>query len=264
MVNHIVSFVRGKREQLVFALIIFFGLAAYGSSFTVDFILDDYPSIVDNPFIKHLNIFVLWQHDPSRFLTQVTFAVNYWMGGLNVAGWHAVNFALHCASAFLVYLLTLQIFQTPKGRYVPERDQPKLAVATTLIFLLHPIQTQAVIYIVQRAVLLAAFFYFAALYFYVRARLTGVAQFYIYSLIAAYLAMLSKPLAATLPVMIAVYDIFFFGIDKVIDQRRCWVYFFLSLTILIIPLGLLGLPQLTFLAVTGICSLLPRPHGIPA
>lgn len=246
------DYVNSKRDEFIFALIIFLGLVVYSQSFTASFILDDYPAIVDNPFIKHLDFLQIWQYDPSRFLTNVTFSINYFVGRFNVFGWHVVNFAIHGLSSGLVYQLTLRIFETPRlNKSIPVQDRRNLAFVTALIFLLHPIQTQTVIYTVQRATLLSTFFYLAALFFYIRARSTQNFKFYLYAIMAGYLAILSKPLAVTLPVIIAVYEVLFFGIDKNIDRKRCLSYFLLSLMILIVPLLLLGMSKLIFLASQG-------------
>ncbi len=250
--NQMRDYMNGKRDEFILALIVFLGLCVYAQSFAADFILDDYPAILDNPFIKHLNFVQLWQYDPSRFLTNVTFSINYFIGGFHVFGWHLVNFVLHGLSSGLVYKITLRIFQAPRlSHHIPRQTQINLAFVTALIFLLHPIQTQAVIYIVQRAMLLSTFFYLTAFYFYIQARLTQNFKFYFYAVMAGYLAMLSKPLAMTLPLVVVVYELCFWGMDKAIDRKRRLVYFLLSLMIWITPVVLLGIPKLTVLAAQG-------------
>src|SRR3989338_9502117 len=173
-----------KRHPLTLFFLFSVGVFAYLRSFSADFQFDDYATIVENPIIKHLDIPLLWSHYKVRFLTNLTFAMNYWLGGLNVFGWHLVNNLIHVLNSFLVYLLTFITFRTPKleGRF-DTASQYSMALFSSLVFLVHPLQTQAVTYIVQRATSLSGLFYLGAMYFYVKARLNGRAKDYIWAMV---------------------------------------------------------------------------------
>ncbi len=252
IIEDIKQFSQDKRDSIFFALILFLGLLVYSPSLFADFVFDDYSAIVENPFIRIFNLRDLWRYDPSRFLTNLTFGINYLLGGVNVVGWHLVNIILHAVAAFLTYRLMKLTFETPlMKKSVLQPQAEKMAVTGALLFLLHPIQTQAVIYIVQRSTLLATVFYLAALIYYLWARLEGKGSFYIKAVGWGYLAMLSKPLSLTLPLIIVVYEFCFFEIEKKLDIRRAVAFSFLSLILIIIPFGLLGFSNLNQLVLEG-------------
>ncbi len=165
-----------RRLFLFPALLIAAVLLCYANSFHVPFVFDDYNSIVDNPRIE----------DPSRLLSQdplrqprvlvdLTFALNHALGGQNVFGYHLVNTAVHAVNALLVYALTLTLLSALKQRrnWAPAENVPSevFALVTALVFACHPIQTQAVTYIVQRYTSMAAMFYLASILFFLQARL---------------------------------------------------------------------------------------------
>jgi protein O-mannosyl-transferase len=230
------SFLDKKRHRFIFAIIAGLGILAFGQSLSAPFYFDDYSGIVDNFFIKHFNVLHLWDYDPSRFITNLTFNLNYLGAGFNLTIWHSVNLAIHILNSFLAYRLTLLTFQTPAllGRYVKE-DQWLVAVVSSLIFLLHPIQTQSVIYLVQRSTLLCGLCYLATIYFYARARTGGEDKFYVAALAVAFLGMFTKPPFMTIPLAIGLYDLCFFGFSKTTDRKRSFIYFLLTLPLLIIP-----------------------------
>ena len=120
----------------------------------------------------------------------LSFALSYHFSKLNVFGYHFFNLIIHLANALLVWKLTLLTFRTPllKDKKITSWAYP-IAFFTGLIFVAHPIQTQAVTYIVQRTTSLAVFFYLASFVLYVQSRLTDKKVFYAGSLIAAILAM---------------------------------------------------------------------------
>jgi len=93
--------------------------------------------------------------------------MNYQTGGMEPFGYHLINLIIHIVNSLLVYgviLYSARKFQPDGGGgYWP-------ALFGALIFALHPIQTQAVSYIAQRAASLAATFYLAGLLFYIRAK----------------------------------------------------------------------------------------------
>jgi Flp pilus assembly protein TadD len=233
--------------------------------------------------------------DPFRMrvVGYFTFALNYRIHGNEVAGYHVVNLAIHIINGFLVYFLVLLTFKTPyflapfsmsfpqslsplagdrgnpseeRLRTDPGRSRDKsrsdkqnlIALFTALFFICHPIQTQAVTYIVQRLASLAALFYLLSLVVYVRWRVGAYrdtplqaetrnpkscwrsAAWYLPSLISAVFAMKTKELAFTLPLIIALYEFLFFM--GPIRKRVLYLMPFL-LTMLIIPLELMGLEK---------------------
>jgi protein O-mannosyl-transferase len=160
-------------KPLIIIAICCLGIAIYSNTFNSSFHLDDYDSITDNPAIKNirapLNIWGFW---PTRFITYLSLALNYHLHKLDVFGYHLFNLAVHLGSSILVWWLMLLTFSTPalKGQKIA-RHAKMISFFAGLLFVSHPLQTQAVTYIVQRAVSMAALFYLASLSLYVKSRL---------------------------------------------------------------------------------------------
>jgi tetratricopeptide (TPR) repeat protein len=225
----------------------------YSNSFQAPFVFDDETQISDNPVIRSLaNFFVNssgYGYNANRFIGHLTFALNYHFGGLNVTGYHAVNLVVHIANALLIYCLVRLTFRTPflrKSALAPRRGI--LGLAAALLFVSHPIQTQAVTYIVQRLASLATMFYLAALVLHVRWRLASesrepflsraVLPAFLFSLTAALLAMKTKEIAFTLPFIVMLYEFSFFGRP---GFRRLVSLAPMLLTGVIIPLSMLNI-----------------------
>jgi len=187
------------------AAIVLGGLLAYSSAFPGAFVFDDAPNISRNPQLDRPLDYLPrgpgYSAQPGRAVTFVTFALDRAVAG-NAPTFHrAVNVAIHLASALLVLALTLAAFQAPRLRGSALAPQAwAVGLVAGLLFVAHPIQTQAVSYIVQRLASLATLFYLLAAVLYVRWRNAGEARWtYAGALVAAVLAMRSKEIAFTLP-----------------------------------------------------------------
>lgn len=214
-----------SRTALAIAALCAVGGAAYSNSFQVPFVLDDWNNILENPFVRWTRFdleslrFTLSNAPLARPVAYLSFALNHLFGGYEVAGYHAVNLAIHLANACLVYALALvtlrrlPLLAEQESPAPPAATAPWLALAGALVFVVHPIQTQSVTYIVQRMNLLCAFFYLAALLCFVRGRLTppGARRTgaYMLALGCGALALGSKENAATLPFAAWLYDWYF-------------------------------------------------------
>jgi tetratricopeptide (TPR) repeat protein len=193
------------------------GLAVYSNTFLSSFHLDDFIFIVDNRLIKDLSdLGAIWSVWPTRFLTVFSLGVNYHLHQLAVGGYHLFNLTFHIGAAILVWRLIVLTFNTPGMRgNVLSPYSKEISLFAALIFVAHPLQTEAVTYIWQRSVLLATFFYLATLILYVRWRLSSAAGFYYKcSLLTAVLALLSKETSMTLPLALLLYEYYFFRLKK--------------------------------------------------
>ena len=234
------------------ALIIVVGLLVYSNTFHVPFFLSaDY--VTENPFVRDISFPLerLKQMNPdhyglvkSRYLPYLTFALNYRLHGFDVFGYHAVNLLFHLLDALLVYALVILTFRTPLLRQSPdvcssdlgERRLP-LALFVALLFVAHPVQTEAVTWIWHgRSAVLTAFFYLGALAAYLRGRLEeGRGRGYLWygvAVLSAALAMKCKQNAVTLPLMAALFE---FTLFSGAIKPRLVRLLPLGLTLLIIP-----------------------------
>ena len=238
-----ISLFTDRARVAAVVLIVLLGGAMYSNSLNNSFHLDDDIFIIHNPAVRSAwNWPALWSSFNTRFLTGLSFALNYQIGGLQVFGYHAVNLLLHLMNAFLVFAFVRQLFQTPffADRKPDTAGKPAVtAVLAALVFLAHPLQTQAVNYISQRAAVLATFFYLLSLVFYLKWTRFAHRDYYLAALIAAVLAMFSKELAFTLPLMLIVTDAFFIRQKYESFLRVLKRVFPFMLTWLIIPVTLL-------------------------
>jgi tetratricopeptide (TPR) repeat protein len=140
-------------------------IAVYCRTFTVPLLFDDQYSITDNLSIRHL-----WPIGPvlappsdgstvsGRPVLNLTLAINYALGGTSVWGYHAVNLAIHILAGLTLFGIARRTFRT----------DGTAAFAIALIWTLHPLQTESVTYIVQRAESLMGLLYLLTLYCFIR------------------------------------------------------------------------------------------------
>ncbi|MGK7344508.1 MAG: tetratricopeptide repeat protein [Candidatus Nitrospinota bacterium M3_3B_026] len=199
------------------AVIAALGALVYSNILDAPFVLDDNRNIADSPHVRSFDFLTRWSSLHFRYAARITFALNYQLGGLDVTGYHVVNIVIHILAAFSVYWLAALLLKTPllrAGRADGGGWMGYIPFAAALIFVLHPVQTQAVTYITQRYASLAALFYVLSAALYIKSRLaergTGRALAYTGALGAAVLAMLSKENAVTVPVSVAVIEWMFF------------------------------------------------------
>jgi tetratricopeptide (TPR) repeat protein len=229
-------------------IILLLGLVTYSNTFNVPFHFDDATNISGNSSIRDFDAFedalkkggdLFWGRDVGYF----SFALNYRLHGLEPFGYHALNISIHLINALLVYWLVCLTFRTPvmegqNNRASEGKSGPTAALLSALVFVAHPVQTQAVTYIVQRFASLATLFYLLALVLYIRSRLssTTAARYGLYaaSFLCSIIAMRTKEIAFTLPVVILLYEFMFFEGDK---RKRYIALVPLFLTMLSIPLS---------------------------
>ncbi|MDJ0838269.1 MAG: tetratricopeptide repeat protein [Acidobacteriota bacterium] len=138
----------------------------YGQTFDDPFVYDDKAFMLQNPLVHDLaSLPKLMAENPARALTMASFALNYHFGGEDVRGYHLVNILIHLLATWVVFFLVRAL---TKDTHSPSSRTTAFVAAA--IFAVHPLQTQAVCYTWQRAALLAALFYLAAMFAYIQAR----------------------------------------------------------------------------------------------
>ncbi|KWT79578.1 tetratricopeptide repeat protein [Candidatus Magnetominusculus xianensis] len=195
-------------------------IIVYSNSFKAPFMFDDYTNIIEKSEISDIwqnknNYSIIGPKANRRFVAMMSFALNYKLHGMDVWGFHAFNLIVHVLSAMLVYWLITLIFRTPFFKaYLPTFGNDITALFTALLFAVHPVHTSAVTYIVQRYTSLATLFCLISLVAYVQSRFAGSRagryMFYILSLFSISLAMKTKEISITLPVIIVMTELLFF------------------------------------------------------
>lgn len=194
------------------------------------FQFDDFPCIVENPAIRDLASFarLLSPAGPGgeyplllikpRWVGDLSFALDHRLWGLDPRGYHLTNLLIHLCATGLVYRLGLLLLRAPRLAQSPVAAQAaSISWWAAAAFALHPLQTQAVTYIVQRYaslatmfVLLAAVSWFEARNRWGRGRTGQVVAFTVLSVVASAAAMVTKEMVVTAPVLIAVADAFLY------------------------------------------------------
>ncbi len=194
-------------------ILVLLGIVVYSNTFNAPFHFDDVYNIAENPFIKDLSgvpsLFAGGKGPfASRPLMHATNALNYYFGGLDPTGYHIVNLSLHLLNGVLLYFLIVLT-----GRHLGhgEKDTGLVAALSALLFVVHPVQTEGVTYIVSRSMLLASTFYLSGLILFLktvaseRRRGLYAAGLFFTTLLGA----ASRENFAMFPVMLVLYDLFF-------------------------------------------------------
>lgn len=204
------------RGLVALILIVGVGFLLYSNSLHTGFHFDD------EYFIKRLAssltlhpLGMVWKVGKLRFIPLFTFVLNYHLSGSQPFSYHLVNVIIHILTSLLVYWFVLLTLRTPAMQGNPVGHHAHaIALFSSLIFLCHPLQTQAVTYISQRFTSLSTLFYLAALILYIKARVGHRPFYYLLLILAMGAAFLSKENTVTLPFVIIVYEAVFFGISK--------------------------------------------------
>jgi len=216
-------FPEGRKYAFTFIMLFVSLIIIYGNSFHCGWHLDDSPNIIDNTnvhlkslsFKNIINTFYVKNFEKKgviRPLSYLTLALNYHIGGINVFGYHIVNFTIHYFASIFLFLFIYNALQLPilRARY----DKTAYAVALLSVFFwaTNPIQVTAVTYIVQRMASMAGMFYIMAMYFYLKGRTATEKRkqtaFFALCGISTILSFASKENAAMLPVSLFLFDLF--------------------------------------------------------
>lgn len=213
---------------------------AYANSLRAPFLFDDAGAVLGNATIRDLGSLAIF-HPPTdgstttgRPVVNVSFALNYALGGENVVGYHAVNLAIHALAALTLFGL---LRRTPRFGSGDRAQSSLLAWFAALLWALHPLQTESVTCVAQRTESLCGLFYLLTLYGFVRAeglpasgqpasapprrRWLGV------SLLACLLGMATKEVMVSAPLVVLLYDRTFVAGSFAAAWRRRRAYYVL-------------------------------------
>ena len=215
--------------------IVLAAVLAYRNSLDGPFIFDNLPAIVENPAVCHL--WPIWRPlcPPNngrtvagRPLLNLSFAVNYAISGVDVWSYHAANLAIHVLAGLLLFGILRRTFH--------DRNATLVAFAVALFWTIHPLQTESVTYIAERAESLAGLFYLLTLYCFIRGAMPGGRRaWYAAAVTACLLGMASKEVMVSAPLMVLLYDrAFLAGSFREAWRRRRGVYLALAATWLLL------------------------------
>lgn len=206
------------------------GVILYGFTLNYPFVFDDHIFIADNPLINKHDVF-LDLRDISEFISNnqqlvqyndllssfarrpmayLSFHLNYLLGGNNPAGFRAFNIAVHICNTIILYSLLRSIIMR-RGDCPVSVSNITIPLFAALIFLVHPLHTQAVTYVTQRFTSFGTFFYLATMLLYHRSNTDGATKTrrlaYVISIIALIFGLLTKESVLTLPIALVMMDV---------------------------------------------------------
>jgi protein O-mannosyl-transferase len=204
--------------RLHIAFIVLAGVLVYGNGLSGPLLFDDETSILNNTSIRQLTPLSGPLSPPrdtpvaGRPVVNLTYAVNYAMGGLDVTGYHVTNLLVHLLAALMLYGI---VRRTLRMRQVPPElghDADNVALAAAVLWVVHPLNSESVSYLTERTESMMGLFYLTTLYASIRAAAapradTGQAWGWIALAVAASaLGMASKESMVTAPVMVLIFD----------------------------------------------------------
>jgi tetratricopeptide (TPR) repeat protein len=234
--------VRSSRVWLAIAGIAVAGIWAYSNSFSGAFVFDDTPAIVENPHIRSLWPLTRAMSAPAqvtvsgRPVAALSFAVNYALAPADVRdvmtptagvptfgvdarfkrnlwGYHAFNLATHLCAGLVLFGVVRRTLLSPRMRDRFGAASTPLAFAVALLWIVHPVHTESVTYLVQRVESLMGLFYLLTLYCAIRAwEDTGSSASRRWStaaIAACALGMGTKEVMVSAPILVAVWDFVF-------------------------------------------------------
>lgn len=194
----------------------------YAAGLSGPFLFDDSVHITQNRWVKIDNLewaelVRAWHSSPSPFptdrpLAQLSFGINHALAGLEPWAFKATNLGLHLLGGLLIYVLVRLAHRALHPQSADSREGQWLALATTALWLIHPLHVSTVLYTVQRMAQISTLGMLAALacYFYGRTRIaegrTGIPWMLAAAPLAA-LGFIGKENAALLPLLLLVGEL---------------------------------------------------------
>ena len=187
----------------------------YGNTFLNGFHFDDFPSILEKPWIRGLDkipqfLFSFFQ----RPLVILSFNINYAISEFGVWSYHLFNIMFHVLATLLVYQLTHRALDCLK-EFSHQKSFTFLPFFAAMVFALHPLNTQSVTYISSRSSLLVTVFYLGAMILFFKGFKTWKETggkgwgYFIGSGLCFLLGGFSKETIVTLPAMFFLFHFYF-------------------------------------------------------
>jgi tetratricopeptide (TPR) repeat protein len=222
-------------NALACTAIVLAGLAAYSDSFHGPFIFDD-RSFIEAPAAR-----TLWPLGPiltgQRPVVLASLALNRMIGGPGTTGYHLFNVVVHLLASLTLFGVLRRTFRAPAltNRF-DEKTCTALAFCAALLWALHPLQTEAVTYIIQRSESMTALFYLLTMYCVIRTvESPRRVAWPVCAVAACALGMGSKEVMVSAPLIVLLYDrAFVAGSFREALRRRWGLYLGLAATWLIL------------------------------
>ena len=220
-----------RKEFLAAAILALLTILTYVGTLNVPFVFDDSIRITENPAIRIKEIspdslMHILKGPGFRPLADFSFAVNYLLHGFDVRGYHIVNLAIHFITAMMVFLVARHTLR------LSHLESDFICFFAAAVWLVHPLHTQSVTYIIQRMNSLATMFFMLSLLFFIKARLSqqkgakkSAISGFIFCGLAGLCGLAAKETIAILPVVLLLYEWIFFQQSNPVwlKKRVLWI-----------------------------------------
>jgi protein O-mannosyl-transferase len=218
------------------AIIVLAGTVVYANSLSAPFIFDDQTAVIENAQIRRLWPLTVPLSPPretpvaGRPIANLTFAINYAIGGLDVRGYRLTNLAVHVLAALTLFGLVRRTLRL--GSLAPAfgAHATNLAWIAALMWMLHPLQTETIDYVTQRTESLMGLCYLLTLYCSVRALEGRHGRWQAAAVIACATGMACKESMVTAPVIVVLFDSVFVARAVLRKTHRARLYVGLACT----------------------------------
>jgi len=215
-----------RTKILTSSAVVAAALLAYSNALDAPFVFDSYHYVAANPAIRQ--VIPPWEwlaFAQTRPVGYFTFALNWAAHQDAVFGYQAVNLLIHIAGGLLLAAVVRRALRSERVPPALREHAPLLAATIALLWVVHPLGTQAVTYLYQRLESLAALGCLASLYAFQRYRETGRIAWAAASVAACLTALMTKESVALLPLIVLCYDrIFLVGSWREVAALRTRYY----------------------------------------
>jgi tetratricopeptide (TPR) repeat protein len=204
-----------RRRMLALVVVVIGVLAAYQNSFSGVFVFDDIQSILENPTIRRLWPPGMALSPPSgggltvsgRPVVNFSLALNHAVSGTQPWSYHGLNVVIHLGAALVLLGWLRRTLQSPLVAAPFRANAAPIAFVGAVLWAVHPLQTESVTYVVQRAESLGALFCLVTLYAFTRAVASARRRLWLtVSFAACALGMATKETAVVVPPLVVLYD----------------------------------------------------------
>jgi Tfp pilus assembly protein PilF len=225
------AFAKNSNILICLLIIAVAGVITYRNAFGGPFIFDDLTQILQNPHIQSWQWPWAFIENNRRPFLYATLAYNFHVSGFNAFAYHEFNIRVHILAGMMLFLLVRKTLRLTSMKESFRENADVLALASAILWLVHPVHTQAVTYIIQRAESLMGLLFLSAMVFSSQYFTAKKFPWLIAAGIASFLAGLTKEVALVLPLMVLFYDRTFISRDlRTALEKHRLLYIALSLT----------------------------------
>jgi Flp pilus assembly protein TadD len=204
-----------RLDRLVAPLLVAAGLFAYGNALKGAFVMDDRMAILSNPTIRTLSAALsppAKSPVTGRPLVNLSLALNYATGGLNVTSYHLFNLTFHILAALVLFGIVRRALAAPALGERYREGATGIAASVSLLWVVHPLTSECIDYTIQRTELLMGFFFLLTFYAAIRGFEQPKKWGWFAAAVAAFaLGLGCKEVIVVAPVVLLVFDRLFWS-----------------------------------------------------